>query len=117
MLLVQAVTAARWARSSALPPPSPQLPIQPAVTDGLGHVVGCDPVCVGRIGDGLADAEDPVVGPGGKAQLGHGLAQHLFAGQVANRATPARNSAATEWIRAVSTDSSSVNGGIVAVGG
>jgi hypothetical protein len=85
--------------------------------DGLGYVFGCDLVYVGQIGDGPADTEDLVVGPGGQAQLGHGLTQYSFAGQVANRATPARNSAATEWIRAVSTDSSSVNGGIVAAGG
>ena len=50
--------------------------------DGFQHIFGSYRIAVGQVGDGAADAQDLVVGAGGEAQLGHGLAQHRLAGVI-----------------------------------
>jgi hypothetical protein len=45
-----------------------RLPVEHAVVDRLGDVVGIDPVAGFEVGDRAGDAEDLVVGAGGETE-------------------------------------------------
>ena len=48
-------------------------PVEIAVLDGLGNVVGCDLGLSGQIGNRAGDFKNPVEGPGAEPQLIDGL--------------------------------------------
>ncbi len=47
-----------------------QLPVEAAVADGFGDVLGLEVLFAGEVGDGAGDAQDLVMGPGGQASGG-----------------------------------------------